>query len=257
MLLTKPFRALGLLIVSCSLAACGGGDDARYGARTEYLGNLTGEQGVAYNQRSQPNDSVSYWDGDGVPGPVHIEVRLGEQRAYFFKGDQLVGVSQVSTGKEGHNTPTGNYKVLQKDKDHRSSLYGDYVDATDPTKVIQANVENGKDPKPPDSVFLGSSMPYFLRGDEWRRFARRLSAGRAGEPRLHPHARVHGGEFLLQHADGRAGEHHQLIAQPCPSPPPPCRSKLASRTPSGLWRKKGRACGWSMSATRTSTNTAA
>ena len=163
MLLTKPFRALGLLLVSCSLAACGGGDDARYGARTEYLGNLTGEQGVAYNQRSQPNDSVSYWDGDGVPGPVHIEVRLGEQRAYFYKGDQLVGISQVSTGKEGHNTPTGNYKVLQKDKDHRSSLYGDYVDANDPTKVIQANVENGKDPKPPGSVFLGSSMPYFLR----------------------------------------------------------------------------------------------
>ena len=162
MLLTKSFRTLGLLSVACALAACGS-DDARLGARTEYMANLTGDHGVAYNQKSQPNDSVSYWDGDGVPGPVHIEVRLGEQRAYFFKGDQLVGVSQVSTGKEGHNTPTGDYKVLQKDKDHRSTLYGDYVDATDPTKVIQANVENGKDPKPPGSVFLGSSMPFFLR----------------------------------------------------------------------------------------------
>ncbi len=162
MLPTQPFRALGLILVACSLAACGD-DDARYGARTEYMANLKGAQDVAYNQRTQPNDSVSYWDGDGVPGPVHIEVRLGEQRAYFFKGDQLVGVSQVSTGKEGHNTPTGSYKVLQKDKDHRSSLYGDYVDANNPTTVVKANVESGVDPKPPGSVFLGSSMPFFLR----------------------------------------------------------------------------------------------
>ena len=160
--LTQSLRTFGLLLIAGSLAACGG-DDARYGARTEYLANMSGEQGVAYNQKSQPNDSVSYWDGDGVPGPVHIEVRLAEQRAYFFKGDQLVGVSQVSTGKEGHNTPTGSYKVLQKDKDHRSTLYGDYVDAADPSKVVVSNVENGKDPKPPGTVFLGSSMPYFLR----------------------------------------------------------------------------------------------
>ncbi len=160
--LTKPFCTLSLIAAACALAACGD-DDARYGARTEYMANLSGTQGVAYNQRSQPNDSVSYWDGDGVPGPVHIEVRLGEQRAYFFKGDQLVGVAQVSTGREGFNTPTGNYKVIQKDKDHRSTLYGDYVDANNPTVVVKANVEVGKDPKPPGTVFLGSSMPYFLR----------------------------------------------------------------------------------------------
>ncbi len=159
----SPFsavRLLGLFAIACSLAACG--DDPRYsGARTEYIGGNTGRFTNASIQHSRPQDTVSFWDGDGVPGAPHVEVRLSEQRAYFYKGDQLVGVSQVSTGREGHDTPTGNFKVLQKDKDHRSSLYGDYVDANQ--QVVKANVEVGVDPKPPGTTFLGSAMPYFMR----------------------------------------------------------------------------------------------
>ena len=157
-------RTAGLLVIACAAAACGD-DDPRFAQnRTDYItGTVNEHVAQAYNQHTSSEDSVSYWDGDGVPGNPHIAVKLAEQRAYFYKGDQLVGVSQVSTGKEGHNTPTGSYKVLQKDKDHRSSLYGDYVDAQNPTTVVQANVENGKDPRPPGTVFLGSSMPFFLR----------------------------------------------------------------------------------------------
>lgn len=107
-------------------------------------------------------DAVSYWDGDGVKGTPSIEIRLNEQRAYFYKGDTLVGVSQVSTGREGYDTPAGNYKVIQKDKDHRSSLYGDYVDPAT-QQVVVRDVENGKTPKPPGTMYLGASMPFFLR----------------------------------------------------------------------------------------------
>ena len=161
MLNTKSLRLLLLPVALCTLAACGD-DDARFGGSTEYMHGMTGNR-VAYNQHTQSGDSVSYWDGDGVPGSPHIEVHLGEQRAYYFKGDQLVGVSQVSTGREGHDTPPGSFKVQQKDKDHRSSLYGDYVDANDQTVVVKGNIENGKDPRPPGTVFLGASMPFFLR----------------------------------------------------------------------------------------------
>ena len=164
MLIKNCLRTLGLVGIACAVVACGD-DDPRFAqGRVEYMTGMTGDHvNQAYNQHTSPEDAVSYWDGDGVPGQPHIEVRLGEQRAYYYKGDQLVGVSQVSTGKEGHDTPSGQFKVLQKDKDHRSSLYGDYVDAHDQTVVVQANVENGKDPRPPGTVFLGSSMPFFLR----------------------------------------------------------------------------------------------
>ena len=73
----------------------------------------------------------------------------------------LVGVSQLSTGREGLNTPAGNYKIIQKDKDHVSSLFGDYVDSSG--KVVVPNVEIKKDPKPPGTHFQGTPMPYFMR----------------------------------------------------------------------------------------------
>ncbi len=66
-----------------------------------------------------------------------------------------------STGREGHDTPPGNYKIIQKDPNHASSLYGDYVDAAG--NVVQKDVELGKDPKPPGAIFKGAPMPYFMR----------------------------------------------------------------------------------------------
>ena len=138
-------------------AGCGS-TDARYpGQGTPYLFNANSNDAAR-----READSVSYWDGDNIAGKPSVEIRLGEQRAYFYKGDVLVGVSQVSTGREGHDTHPGSFKVIQKDPDHRSSAYGDYVDPAT-QQVIKGNVANGKDPKPPGSVFLGASMPNFMR----------------------------------------------------------------------------------------------
>ena len=55
-------------------------------------------------------------------------------------------------------TPPGVFHVAQKDVDHSSSLYGDYVDQNG--EVV---VEDGKDPRPRGAVFRGAPMPYFLR----------------------------------------------------------------------------------------------
>lgn len=64
------------------------------------------------------------WGGDSkAMGPMAIVVSLTEQRAYVYRNGLLVGVSTVSTGKKGHETPTGVFTILQKDKDHRSSKY--------------------------------------------------------------------------------------------------------------------------------------
>jgi hypothetical protein len=53
----------------------------------------------------------------------HIIVSLGDQRLYAYHDGQLVGWSNVSSGRPGHETPTGAFAVSQKDVDHHSSLY--------------------------------------------------------------------------------------------------------------------------------------
>jgi len=109
----------------------------------------------------QSGDGVSYWNSDGVVGRPSVKIDLENQRAYFYKGRQIVGVSVVSTGREGYNTPSGEFQVTQKDVDHVSSLYGDYVGPNG--EVVLQNVENGKDPRPRGTAFQGAPMPYFLR----------------------------------------------------------------------------------------------
>ncbi len=75
-----------------------------------------------------PAAKGSYWVDDAMDGPASITINLAEQKALFFKGDQLVGVSSISTGLEGYDTPTGSFRICEKDAYHRSSQYGDFVD---------------------------------------------------------------------------------------------------------------------------------
>lgn len=153
------FRRFSLFLTASAallLAGCNGDDPAL--AQSQYLGGVYGNHPVS---TSAPPDSVSYWDGDGVSGSPSIKIKLTEQKAYFYKGGQLVGISQLSTGREGTGTPTGSFKIIQKDRDHVSNLYGDYVDSAD--NVVMANVDVNKDPKPPGTRFKGAPMPYFMR----------------------------------------------------------------------------------------------
>src|ERR1700754_4548970 len=64
------------------------------------------------------------WGGRGAsPGPMAVIVSLTEQKAYAYRNGILIGVTTVSTGKKGHETPTGVFTILQKDKDHHSKKY--------------------------------------------------------------------------------------------------------------------------------------
>ena len=56
-------------------------------------------------------------------GPVTVVVSLTEQRAYVYRNGIAIGVSTVSTGKAGRETPTGVFSILQKKVEHKSSLY--------------------------------------------------------------------------------------------------------------------------------------
>ena len=52
-----------------------------------------------------------------------IVVSLADQSLYAYNGRQLVAFSNISSGKPGHETPTGTFTVTQKDVDHHSSIY--------------------------------------------------------------------------------------------------------------------------------------
>ena len=61
-----------------------------------------------------------------TPDKARVRVSLSKQRAYLLMGDEVVIDSPISSGKRARPTPTGSFHVLEKDKDHRSSIYGDF-----------------------------------------------------------------------------------------------------------------------------------
>jgi hypothetical protein len=64
------------------------------------------------------------WMGEAVTaGPVVMVVSITEQRGYVYRNGILIGATSVSTGRPGHLTPTGVFTVLQKQKEHRSTIY--------------------------------------------------------------------------------------------------------------------------------------
>ena len=64
------------------------------------------------------------WLPDIAPeGPVTVIISLKTQRAYVYRNGVPIGVSTVSTGKPGKETPTGVFTILQKAIKHRSNKY--------------------------------------------------------------------------------------------------------------------------------------
>jgi lipoprotein-anchoring transpeptidase ErfK/SrfK len=96
-----------------------------------------------------------------TPDNTHIVVSIPKQRAYLMIGDQIVADAPVSSGKRGHESPIGNTRVLEKDPNHHSSLYGDFVDSAG--RVVRAGVSARIDSAPSGTHFAGAAMKWFLR----------------------------------------------------------------------------------------------
>lgn len=63
--------------------------------------------------------------GVSPAGPVLVYVDLSRQIATVYRNGVRIGVTTISSGKPGHETPTGVFTILQKDAKHRSSKYND------------------------------------------------------------------------------------------------------------------------------------
>lgn len=55
----------------------------------------------------------------------HLQIIVSKQTQTLavYDGDKIVTTSRVSTGKEGHTTPSGIFSIIQKAKYHESNLY--------------------------------------------------------------------------------------------------------------------------------------
>ena len=63
------------------------------------------------------------WRESKATGPSRVVISLSDQLAFLYRGDDLVGVSTISSGKEGHDTPTGIFPILSKKPMHYSKKY--------------------------------------------------------------------------------------------------------------------------------------
>ena len=95
------------------------------------------------------------------PDNSHVIVSLSKQRVYLMVGEQIYIDSPISSGKKGRETPTGSFSVLQKDPDHRSSIYGDFVDHNG--RTVRSGVSTAIDSAPSGTHYVGASMRWFCR----------------------------------------------------------------------------------------------
>lgn len=96
-----------------------------------------------------------------TPDNSSIIVSISKQRAYLMCGGEIAIDTPISSGKAAGMTPTGKFAVQEKDKDHRSSVYGNFVNRKG--QVVRSGVSTRIDSAPSGTHYVGAPMWYFLR----------------------------------------------------------------------------------------------
>ncbi len=74
-------------------------------------------------QRKLKPGEFEWYPERSKSGPLLIVVSIDDQMAYVYRNAVQIARSTVSTGAPGHDTPTGVFTILQKNKDHESNIY--------------------------------------------------------------------------------------------------------------------------------------
>ena len=93
-------------------------------------------------------------------GGVSVEIDLQDQMAYLIEDGYVLLASPISSGRYGHLTTRGQFKIIQKERNHYSNLYGKIVDARGNTIVADADSDM---PVPRGGRFMPAPMRYFMR----------------------------------------------------------------------------------------------
>jgi len=61
--------------------------------------------------------------GGPMPEELRVEISLAKQHATVIKDGVTIFTTQVSTGRQGYDTPAGHFVITDKDRDHVSTIY--------------------------------------------------------------------------------------------------------------------------------------
>jgi len=100
------------------------------------------------------------WLGRSASAQYSVQLDLTEQKVYLLYNDRAIMESPVSSGRPGHLTPTGTFRISNKDLKHVSSIYGRIVDRSGRTVVLDADVDM---PRPAGTRFINAPMRYFMQ----------------------------------------------------------------------------------------------
>lgn len=103
----------------------------------------------------------TFWHNVEGDGPFRVEISLGSQVASFYKGSVLTGQSIVATGRSGHATPTGSFRITEKIVDKHSNIYGKIYGANG--ELVNGSANTKQDSVPTGGKFVGAPMPYWMR----------------------------------------------------------------------------------------------
>lgn len=108
----------------------------------------------------RPERKLYDWHDDGGPGKVSIHISLPDQIAEIERGGRPIGWCYVATGKEGHSTKAGSYRIMEKIVDKYSNRYGWIEDEFG--NVVDGDAKPS-DPVPEGAVYVPAPMPYWMR----------------------------------------------------------------------------------------------
>ncbi len=97
-----------------------------------------------------------------TPSNSSVRIDLSDQRGYLMNGSELAMDYPVATGRSKYPTPTGTFKVLERNrKEKRSNTYGRIYNASG--GLVKSNADTRKDKVPPGGKYVGAAMPYWMR----------------------------------------------------------------------------------------------
>ena len=110
--------------------------------------------------RALPPSTLYTWPTGQDSSPVKLHINLGQQRLYVLQSGKRIASTYITSGREGHDTPAGSYRVQEKRLDKKSDSYGWIENPAGERINHDANVG---DLVPTGCKYVPSPLPYWLR----------------------------------------------------------------------------------------------